>query len=534
MYTERLGKKRSCLFALTMLGLTVLATWSIILSAATAQIMETTTITVNTFDDELNDGGGDCSLREAIQAANTDSQIDGCLAGSDHDTIVLPSGSYTLTLDGANEDDNATGDLDIVSDLTISGAGAESTLVDGNQLDRVLHIHGGATVEIIGVTITQGRSPLVEELGGDGVDGGGVYNDGALTLVNSIVISNTTSAGGFNSDGNAGHGGNGGGIYSSGALTLSNSIVANNVTGDGGDILGADISGDGGSGGGVYSAGTLEIINCMLNGNTTGQGGRPVFDYGINGSGGDGGGIFSQGALTLTSSAVFSNVTGDSGDLSETGGRGGHGGGIASSGILVVLNATISGNTTGDGFPLSGFGPDGCGGGIYSSGPLTLTNSTVANNHTGVASHDFLDDGGGIYQCIDVAYLRNTIVAGNSDHGGQSPDCRGTFISQDYNLIGDSTGCILTPQANDQIGAASDPIDPHLGPLQENGGPTPTHALATGGPAIDAGYCGDATTDQRGFPRPIDILGATNVADGCDIGAYEVQLQKVYLPIVQR
>jgi len=91
-------------------------------------VAHTATITVNTTDDELNDDG-DCSLREAIQAANTDSAVDGCTAGSGADTITLPAGYYTLTIAGANEEDNATGDLDILDDLTINGDGEGYTVI---------------------------------------------------------------------------------------------------------------------------------------------------------------------------------------------------------------------------------------------------------------------------------------------------------------------------------------------------------------------------------------------------------------------
>src|SRR5687767_3174871 len=74
-----------------------------------------TTISVTTTNDELN-ADGDCSLREAIQAANADAGVDDCAAGSGADTIALPAGAYTLAIAGAGEDANATGDLDIVSD----------------------------------------------------------------------------------------------------------------------------------------------------------------------------------------------------------------------------------------------------------------------------------------------------------------------------------------------------------------------------------------------------------------------------------
>jgi CSLREA domain-containing protein len=107
------------------------------------------TITVNTTNDELN-SDGDCSLREAIQAANTDATVDACTTGSGADTITLPAGTYTLSLAGASEDANATGDLDITSVITIDGADAASTTIDGGGLDRVLDVRpsGGATLEM--------------------------------------------------------------------------------------------------------------------------------------------------------------------------------------------------------------------------------------------------------------------------------------------------------------------------------------------------------------------------------------------------
>ena len=113
-------------------------------------------ITVNTTADELN-GDGDCSLREAIRAANLDQVVDGCPAGNGADTIFLPPGEYLFdaAMAGFNEDHALTGDLDIQEDLTIEGAGRVNTRVDANGLDRVFHVID-ATVEISGVTITGG------------------------------------------------------------------------------------------------------------------------------------------------------------------------------------------------------------------------------------------------------------------------------------------------------------------------------------------------------------------------------------------
>src|SRR5689334_3438946 len=101
------------------------------------------TITVNTTTDEFDvAANGTCSLREAVQAANTNAPFGGCSAGNGDDAIQLSAGTYTLTRTGANEDGNATGDLDITSSVAISGAGAASTVIHGNAIDRVIHVTG--------------------------------------------------------------------------------------------------------------------------------------------------------------------------------------------------------------------------------------------------------------------------------------------------------------------------------------------------------------------------------------------------------
>ena len=269
-----------------------------------------TTITVNTTVDELN-GDGDCSLREAIQAANTDATVDACPAGSDDDTITIPAGTYTLGIAGTDEDNNVAGDLDITSNLTINGAG----------LDRVLHAHIGVTVQTSNLTITNGNLAA-------GQSGAGILNQGTLTLSNSIVTSNhaewrgggisnvatmtlnhstisgnTAAAGGFIG---------GGGIFNNGTLTLSNSTVSGNMT----TLEGGGINNNAG--------GTLMLSNSTVSGNTAGSGGGiinfntvTVNDSTISGNtAGSGGGIFSDGTAELTNSIIASNNSG--GDCSGT------------------------------------------------------------------------------------------------------------------------------------------------------------------------------------------------------------------------
>ena len=114
------------------------------------------TISVTTTADTLT--GGQCSLRAALAAANTDAPVAGCTAGAGSDTIMLPSGDYRLAIAPSGSDDNSSGDLDIASNVTIDGAGAASTTVDGGGLDRVFSVDTGALVTISGVTITGGHA----------------------------------------------------------------------------------------------------------------------------------------------------------------------------------------------------------------------------------------------------------------------------------------------------------------------------------------------------------------------------------------
>ena len=394
-----------------------------------------TTITVNTTADELN-ADGDCSLREAIQAATTDSAVDACPAGSSDDTITLPAGTYTLAIAGTGEDSNATGDLDITSGLTINGAGATTTIIDGGAIDRVLHFVS-STVEIDGVTITNGNIVSF---------GGGIANGGTLTLTNSTISGNIASVGG--------------GIWNSGPLTLTDSAVNNNTCLAGGcGIFGT-------------ASGTITLVNTTVDGNVSSN---------------EGGGFWVKGTINITSSVVSNNTAPS------------WGGGIYNGGTMTLTNSTVSGN--------SSWNPQqGAGGGIFVSGAsnatLTLNNSTVSNNSAAV-------DGGGIWNGGSTT-LTNTIIA-NSPSGN---DCSGTATSLGNNLDSDNS-CNLTEPTD------LPNTDPLLGPLQANGGPTFTHALLPGSPAIDAGNPatpgsgGNAceSTDQRGAARP--------QGSACDIGAYE-------------
>lgn len=589
---------------------------AIALTLSLMPVARASTISVTTTADALADDGN-CSLREAIRAANLDAAVDACPAGSGADVIELPAGTYTLALAGRDEDAAASGDLDITGDLAITGALSSTTIIDGGGIDRVFDARAGAKLTISNATIQHGDP-------GIGSDGGGARNDGALELISTRVISNTAdefAGGGIRSGGaltvtgsliagnTAGHGG---GIESEGTLLLRDSVVADNqgggvasagqasvrralisgntARGSGGGIasfsgslLVADstiISNTAELGGGIRSSGTLSVTNSLIRGNGGELGGGIASDAGSAAissttiSANTGSGVANSSVVDIRDSAIEANT--GSGIFNDTRGsatvagtlidgnadsgannRGAlilsasavigntapaDGGGLNSSGTLTVTNTTVSGNSA-----------TGNGGGIASSGPrASLNNVTVANNLANSGEMG-LGDGGGIYAAGEGQFaLANTLVASNTVALAGSaqvahPDCLGAFVSLGYNLVGDSAGAECAGFADgtngDKVGGgAGDPLDPKLGALGNNGGRTPTHALAAGSPAADAGSPaapGDPgacePVDQRGVPRP--------QGPRCDIGAFELvppdpgggpnQLS-VYQPVVFR
>jgi hypothetical protein len=184
----------------------------------------------------------------------------------------------------------------------------------------------------------------------------------------------------------------------------------------------------------------------------------------------------------------------------------GTGGGIANAAVLRAANVTVSGNQA-----------NGSGGGFASlrGGDALLNNVTVTANSAS-AGGGFANRG----VAGNLLRLRNTILAGNS--AGQAPDCDGRLYSQGYSLFGDRSGCTLLGFTKGNTRG-----EPRLGPLQNNGGSTPTHALLSDSPALDAGNWSRpgsggyacATHDQRGVERPQD--GDTRLPNRCDIGAVE-------------
>jgi CSLREA domain-containing protein len=512
------------------------------LAAVGGQPAQAANIAVNTTDDELN-SDGDCSLREAITAANTDAATDTCVAGSGADTITLPAGTYILTIAGTGENAAATGDLDITDDVTIVGAGAAASIIDGGALDRVFDVIGTPAVDMSSLTIRNGASPG---------DGGGMYNRGTLTLTDLTVSGNTANSGaGIASEGGAvsltngtvsgntaNFDGAGIAIWAGGALTLTGSTVAGNTASDfAGGIANSDGS-------------PVTLTDSTVSGNTAGEcgGGLDNWDSALtltdstvsgNTADGTGGGICSEGGpVTLTNTTVSGNSAASGGGIdflddaltlvdstiSGNTASDGTGGGIGNfDGTVVLTNSTISGNTT---------SVDG--GGIHNCGTATLTNTTVSGN-------DAAGVGGGIFEgCFDTLNLTNVTIADNTatSGGGIAVEAAtGGSAALENTIVADNTGgdCTgtdaitsgghnLDSDGSCGLGAAGDlpSTDPQLGPLVDNGGDTLTHALPAGSPAIDAGdNAACPATDQRGVARPLD--GNVDGTATCDIGAYEYE-----------
>lgn len=441
-------------------------------TALEAQAVVNIAVTTTADDVAVN---GNCTLREAILAANTDSAVDACAAGHGADTIVVPAGVYVLSLLGPADDTGYTGDLDLLGALTIRGSGAGVTIIDGGWsgysrddetwqlLDRVMHVLPGSNVTLAGVTVQGGVCWI----------GGGIFNGGTLLLDRSVVQGNrmTWDAEWCYEPTAIEEGG--AGIYNAGDLVVSYSQITGNTV----QSLGYETI----YGGGILNAGNANVERSTISGNTGAIAGGilnlgdvRVTDTDINGNGARfyGGGLWNSGTATLTRSTVSYNSDG----------------GIYSiGGSLVLLNTTIAHNVT---YRTQASG-------IYTEGPAEIVSSTIANNGSLESVY-----GGGLAGSVT---LRNSIVTGNA-----TADCVTPVSSLGNNLDGDGT-CGLNG-AGDLVAT-----DAALGPLADNGGPTPTLALLPGSPAIDRiaiAQCA-SIADQRGARR------AQGAPFRCDIGAYE-------------
>jgi hypothetical protein len=454
-------------------------------------------------------------------------------------------GAVDIALSGGGSVNFDCGPNSLTITFTSPKTIAVNTTIDGGSL---ITLSGGNTVGLFmvnyGSTLTLKNLNLAN---GSASQGGAINNDGTVLITNALLTNNQAP------------GGIGGSIYNNGMLKITNSFLSNNIASTG-------------LGGAIDNLGTLTIENTTLNDNFGGLGGGGLVNSGtamITSStftanqGSIGGAITNIGSLTISGGIFSANVTTDNA-----------GGGIYNSGILMISGSTFSGNSTavsqmGGGLYNEGVAfintsafmnnaaPSSLGAGIYNSGNLTLmadaflgntasaglgggiysdaafimtiSNSTFSNNFSGlggggliasgpvsVLNSTFYNNPGGniVNGGTATINVKNTILAGNP-----SNNCVGTITSQGRNLEDAATCSFSGP------GDLSN-TDPIIGPLTDNGGPTPTHALLFGSPAINAGTnINCPSVDQRGVPRP--LVGT------CDIGAYE-QGFLIHLPLISK
>jgi hypothetical protein len=414
-----------------------------------------------------------------------------------------------------------------------------NSLLEGNSA-----LNGGALYPRFGgATTTIINSTLRYNTAADATNGWGgamlIWDGASVTIEGGEIYSNTARVGGgiYNHAAavpsmvelkpdavvreNMASGGSGGGIYNQGVITLTGTLLKDNRATSGGGLyhdgpkatlMGVTLQGNSAlAGGGLYiNSGEARLTDVTLSGNAAELRGGGIYnlspstfltDVGMSGNavtnlfgspGAGGGGLYNSGSVSLQNATLSGNSTAN-----------GSGGGLYNVGTVTLLNVTVSGNS-------ASFNGGGIGSG---AGATALSHVTVIGNSAGVS-------GGGLDRIGGLVSVRASLV-GDSPSGG---NCGGTISNLGFNLATDST-CGFNTVANLL-----------LGPLANNGGLTLTHSPQPGSPAIDvvAVGCPPPTTDQRGGSRPLD--GDGNGSAACDAGAveYGTIISKVYVPLVIR
>lgn len=421
----------------------------------------TDSVDVMPGDGACTDASGHCSLRAAVQEAN---------AAPGADSIALAAAHYLFARAGLDEDDAASGDLDIVGDLEILGAGASQTIIDAGALDRLLDLRPGPAASLVrvhGLTLRNGADTTAQGLAAPTTAGIRVAAGVRLELVDVVLRDNVMTS--FN-----------GGA----ALDIAGCVEGERVRIlDNGDPAAAGSSRP--LSGGVAVRGKHACLHLL--------------DSEISGNRGDFSGavyLRDQPTVSIRRSLIADNIARFAGAIE-----------ISDAQTVLLENTTISGNRGNPGAILNdGFAR------------LTLIHCTVTGNRAAQASTNV----GGIQDVhggFGRTFLSNTIIAGNGP-GFIADDCDRASSVGGGNLIGDIAGCHFAAEANDQLG-----VDPALGPLVDHGGFTRTHAA---GPAVidRAAAIACTTHDQRAMARPVDGDGSGSAE--CDSGAFEVQADRLF------
>ena len=400
--------------------------------------------------------------------------IAGAASGDMVDLSQLTCSTITLT----------SGAIEIPQDdlyLKYSGEGGTPPTIDGNFHDRAFHHTGTGTLKIVGLTITDGKYDNTYSAAPLYATGGCIDSSGSVYLGNSTVSHCTTRD-------TRGDDAGGGGIYAKQAMTLQHSVVSDNT---------ATSTSRTARGGGASTFGAVDIEYTAISGNS-------VSEYEYYSSGG---GVavlnLGQSPSTIANSTI-------SGNEADRGGGLRFGAGGTYDAAITITNSTISGNTARS-----------YAAGAYFRGPVSLIACTIAFNSSAEGAGVVLGTHGPVQ-------IESSILADNTNPGAEYDlGDRGYAITVagSHDLIVTASSIVLPP---DTVNA-----DPMLLPLADNGGPTHTHALGDGSPAIDRGDNVDALSfDQRGNGYPRVSGGAADIgaferpasdtifADGFDTGAY--------------
>jgi hypothetical protein len=429
------------------------------------------------------------------------SNCDDSGAGSLRDTVGTAADGDTIDLSqlSCSVISLSTGAIVIgVSDLTLQGPGNHQLLIQGvaNSGAGVLYDVGGGTLTVNGIDVAFGA-----KYRSDGTAHGGcIYSSGDLDITDAHVYSCGVRANAYTASGGA--------LYASGVVNMAHTDIDNCAL----------VTSTAGKGGGVASGGGVIMTYSTVTGCRV-----------VAGQHGYGGGVYTLGDLTMKYSTIRDNGNADA--------YLGEGGGTFSRGNVSIYWSTISGNyaTVGGGVymargnnnpaanisesTISGNSAQGAGG-VRAALPLTLHNSTIAFNQIPRAYSIPIGyaPSAGLSLEYSPASAVSTIIANNVAYG-QANDAED--VGGDLTITIDGSDNLIMSSAQ-PVPADTITADPQLAQLADNGGPTRTHALLSGSPAIDQGDDGGFATDQRG-------PGFARVFNGrADIGAFEVDADRIF------